>query len=62
MGIAKYYGALIDYFVFDHEDKQHVAGVSEYDQRSLVTNTLMRSDDDKTRLAVEVLQFVRSLS
>ena len=62
MGIAKYYGALIDALVFDHEDKQYVAGVSEYGQRSLVTNTLMRSDDDKTRLAVEVLQFVRSLS
>ena len=57
-----YYGALLDGLVFDHEDQQHVAGVSEYGQRSLITNTLMQSDDDKNRLAAEVLEFVRSLS
>ena len=62
IGIAGYYGALLDGLVFDHEDKQQVAGVSEYGQRSLVTNTLMRTDEDKNCLASEVLEFVSSLS
>jgi len=62
IGIAKYYGALLDGLVFDHEDKEQMEGVSEYGQRSLVTNTLMRTDEDKSCLASEVLEFVNSLS
>jgi LPPG:FO 2-phospho-L-lactate transferase len=61
-GIAEYYGDLLDGLVIDHEDKEKVPTVSAFGHRSLVTNTLMKSDDDKHRLASDVLEFVGSLS
>jgi len=56
-GLAAYYDGLLDGMVIDRADAEaQVDGVVLY-----VTDTLMRGDDDQTRLATETLAFARSL-
>jgi LPPG:FO 2-phospho-L-lactate transferase len=55
VGIASYYGSLIDGLVVDTADR----GVS-INQKVFVTNTLMQSVDDRVRLAGEVLEWIGS--
>jgi LPPG:FO 2-phospho-L-lactate transferase len=55
VGVAAFYGSLIDGMVIDTADAA-LAGEIEGPE-VLVTNTLMRSAEDKRRLAREVLEF-----
>jgi LPPG:FO 2-phospho-L-lactate transferase len=55
VGVAEYYGTLIDGLVVDTADE----GITVR-QRKLVTNTLMQSPDDRVRLAREVVEWVGS--
>jgi LPPG:FO 2-phospho-L-lactate transferase len=55
VGVAEYYGKLIDGLVVDTADKD-----ISVQQRKLVTNTLMQSPDDRVRLAREVVEWVGS--
>jgi LPPG:FO 2-phospho-L-lactate transferase len=55
VGVSAYYGSLIDGLVVDTAD-QEVA----IQQRKLVTNTLMKTFDDRVRLARDVLGWVES--
>ncbi len=56
--IAAHYEGLLDAIVLDRADDAEAGMIGI---PSLVTNTLMRSEDDKRRLAREVLDFVSGL-
>ena len=56
-GVAEYYGDLLDGLVIDAKDKDRAA----IRQKTLITNTLMQTDQDKKNLASDVLEFARSL-
>ena len=56
-GLAGYYGGLLDGLVVDAAD----AGVEVDGLRLHATDTMMRSVEDKRRLALETLTFARSL-
>jgi LPPG:FO 2-phospho-L-lactate transferase len=56
--VARHYGGLIDGFVLDHAD---AALADQFDVPVHTTQTLMRTLDDKQRLAREVLEFAQSL-
>ncbi len=58
-GVAVLYRDLIDVFVIDHVDVEQQAEIEGLGMRVLVTNTVMRTDDDRERLAREVLDTVR---
>ena len=57
VGVAEYYGDLLDGLVIDAKDKDRAA----ISQKTLITNTLMQTDQDKKNLASDVLEFARSL-
>ena len=57
-GIAEYYGDFLDGLVIDTRDKERAEMLS---QRTLITNTLMRTNQDKAKLASDVLEFANSL-
>jgi LPPG:FO 2-phospho-L-lactate transferase len=54
--VAEHYHGLLDGFVLDHADADQAP---EIDVPSLATGILMASEDDKRRLASEVLAFAR---
>jgi LPPG:FO 2-phospho-L-lactate transferase len=56
--VAEHYGDLLDGFVLDRADAVEAEAIGF---PTLVTPTLMTSDDDKNRLAGQVLAFARSL-
>jgi LPPG:FO 2-phospho-L-lactate transferase len=55
VGIAAYYGNLIDGLIVDTADQDITI-----QQQKFVTNTLMQAPDDRVRLAREVLEWVES--
>lgn len=57
--VARYYGDLLDGYVIDRAD----AGMApDFGLPSLATATIMKTDQDKRRLAAEVLAFARQLT
>lgn len=60
--IARHYDGLIDGFVLDTCDAAHADAVEALGLSVLVTGTVMKTLDDKTRLAREVLDFTRSIA
>jgi LPPG:FO 2-phospho-L-lactate transferase len=56
--VAEHYRGLLDGFVLDHADAAEAAII---DRPCLATRILMASEDDKRRLATEVLAFARRL-
>ncbi len=56
--VARFYGTLLDGYVIDHAD---AALANEIGIPVLTTSTVMRNDDDKQRLAREVLDFAQAL-
>jgi LPPG:FO 2-phospho-L-lactate transferase len=57
--VATYYGKLIDGFVLDRQDVELQDMISG---PTRVTNTIMKTLDDKAVLALDVLDFVQELS
>jgi LPPG:FO 2-phospho-L-lactate transferase len=57
--VAEHYRGLIDGFVLDRSDAASADAVRERGIAVLVTETVMQSLDDKTRLAREVLDFAQ---
>lgn len=55
-GVHAYYGDLLDGFVYDQVDEGQLAG-----EAVLCTDTIMRTQADRIRLAQEVLAFAQSL-
>ena len=57
-GVASMYQGLVDTFVIDHADSEQQWEIALLGMRVLVTDTVMHTDDDRERLAREVLQAV----
>jgi LPPG:FO 2-phospho-L-lactate transferase len=62
VAVARHYGALLDGFVLDTCDADLADEVKALGIAVLVTDTIMKSLDDKMRLAAEVLDFARSIA
>ena len=61
LGVARHYGALLDGIVIDGLDRAHAAAIEALGIRCLVTDTVMRSDDDRAALARATLAFADDL-
>ncbi len=57
LAVARHYGSLLHGFVLDKVDRELVSAVDALGVRTLVTDTLMTSADERRRLAQEVLDF-----
>lgn len=58
LAVASHYRTLVTHFVLDTIDKQLQGEITALNMRSLVTNTLMKSHEDRSRLARELLGFI----
>jgi LPPG:FO 2-phospho-L-lactate transferase len=56
LSIARHYGRLLDYFVYDSIDDKLGADIEKLDIQKLCTNTLMKSRGDRKNLAQEILE------
>jgi LPPG:FO 2-phospho-L-lactate transferase len=59
LAVARHYGALLNGFVLDNLDADQVEAVQALDIRTLATDTLIPTSDERRRLAQEVLDFGR---
>lgn len=62
LGIARWYGALLDGLVLDETDAALAPDIAALGVRPLVTQTIMRSTPDRERLARETLAFAADLA
>jgi LPPG:FO 2-phospho-L-lactate transferase len=62
LGVARYYRGLIDGFVLDTTDAGLASSIEALGLRVHVTDTMMRDDADKRRLATATLEFVDELA
>ncbi len=62
LGVARWYGSLLDGLVLDETDAALAWAISELGIRPLVTQTIMRNDADRERLARETLAFAESIA
>jgi len=58
LAVARHYCELATGFVLDDLDKQLEGEIRSLTMRTLVTNTLMKSHDDRKRFAMDVLDFI----
>jgi LPPG:FO 2-phospho-L-lactate transferase len=56
--VAEHYGGLLTGFVLDDVDKDQAGSVEALGLKTLVTDTIMKTPDDRRRLAEEVLKYV----
>lgn len=61
LAVAQHYGELLDGFVLDVRDADVEAGLAAIGLPTLVTDTLMKTLDDRRRLARETLDYARTL-
>ncbi len=61
VAVARHYGSLLAGFVMDEIDAEQASEVEALGIRTLVTGAIMRSRQDRRRLAGEVLRFAGSL-
>jgi LPPG:FO 2-phospho-L-lactate transferase len=57
LAVAKHYRQLLTGFVLDEIDRDQVDEISRWGIISYVTNTLMSTEDDRRRLAGQILEF-----
>ena len=62
LGVARLYAGLIDGLVIDEVDRELAPAIELIGPRVLVTATVMGGEDDRRRLAVEVIDFAGSLA
>lgn len=55
--VAEHYKRLLSGFVFDQKDKAEVEKIEAWRIISLITDTIMKDDQERTRLANEILKF-----
>jgi LPPG:FO 2-phospho-L-lactate transferase len=60
VGVAARYGDLIDTFVMDEVDAALRPAVDAFGLDTLVTDTIMRDDAGRARLAREILRFAET--
>jgi LPPG:FO 2-phospho-L-lactate transferase len=62
VGVARHYQDLLTGFVLDQQDEHHKMTIAfELGIQALVTDTVMKADQDRVRLAREVLEFAAQL-
>jgi LPPG:FO 2-phospho-L-lactate transferase len=62
VGVAGHYQDLLTGFVLDRQDEAHKTAIAfDLGIRALTTSTIMSTDDDRVRLAREVLEFAAQL-
>jgi LPPG:FO 2-phospho-L-lactate transferase len=61
LAVAQQYSDLLTGFVFDTVDADQVEAVEEMGVQTLVTNTLMKTSEDRRRLAAEILDFAERM-
>jgi LPPG:FO 2-phospho-L-lactate transferase len=62
LGVARYYRDWVDGFVLDAQDAGLAREIEALGMKVRVADTMMRNDDDKRRLAADVLDFVDELA
>ncbi len=62
LGIARWYGALLDGLVLDQADAGLAPQIAALGVRPLVTQTIMRDNTDRERLARDILAFAATLT
>ncbi len=62
IAVARQYGSLLDGFVLDNVDAEQAQPVREMGIETWVTITLMKTSQDRHRLATEVLEFGKELA
>jgi len=60
--VASHYSDFLDGFVLDLEDQDHAASINENGVDTMVTQTVMRTLDDRVALARDCLKYVDQLS
>ena len=60
-GVARMYEGLLNGFILDRTDQGEEAGISALGMRVLKADAVMRSEEDRERLAREILRFCREL-
>jgi LPPG:FO 2-phospho-L-lactate transferase len=58
LGVARLYADLVDTFVLDTEDEGAAPAIEALGPRPVVTDTIMRDDASRARLAADVLAAV----
>jgi LPPG:FO 2-phospho-L-lactate transferase len=58
LAVARHYCDLVTGFVFDEIDRRLEGEIRSLNMRTLVTNTLMKSHDDRKRLAMDTINFL----
>jgi len=61
LAVARHYGSRLTHFVLDKVDQMQAAEVENMGIQTLVTNTIMRTPEDRRRLAQDVLNFISPL-
>ncbi|MGI8650371.1 MAG: 2-phospho-L-lactate transferase [Rubrobacter sp.] len=61
-GVAKLYAGLVDGFVIDRVDEQERGAIESLGMEVLVTESVMKDEDDRVRFGREVLEFGGGLS
>ena len=62
LGVARYYRDWVDGFVLDAKDAGLARDIEALGLKVRIADTMMRNDDDKRRLAAQVLEFVDELA
>ncbi len=57
LGLSDYYGARVDGWVIDELDRQHAAALHDRGKSVMVSQTVMRTDEDRADLARTVIDF-----
>ena len=57
VGVARHLRDVLTHFVLDHIDQAHQDALTDLGLRTLVTGTVMSSNEDRINLAREVLDF-----
>jgi LPPG:FO 2-phospho-L-lactate transferase len=58
LAVAYHYRSLVKGFVIDTIDRNLQGGITELGMRVCVTNSLMKSHEDRSRLAQDLLAFI----
>ena len=60
LGVALHLKDVLTGFVLDHLDQAHQDEITDLGLRTLVTGIVMMNNEDRVRLAQEVLEFART--
>ena len=59
LGVARHYGTLIGSIVIDNQDRELSESIRKEGWRVLITSTIMENQEDKCRLAEEILKYLQ---